>query len=105
VIAWLLDALSWACLLGGGAFAVVSGIGMLRFSDFYTRLHAAAVLDTLGAGLILLGLVLQSDWNLVTVKLFLVLSFLVLTGPTATHALAKAARHGGLCPRLGPTPE
>jgi multicomponent Na+:H+ antiporter subunit G len=101
-MAALVDGLSWLCLLGGGLFVVAGGLGVLRLPDFFARLHAAGVIDTLGAGLILLGLMLQAGWSLVGVKLFLVLNFMVLTGPTATHALAKAALHGGVCPRVEP---
>ena len=87
----LLDLLSWACLVGGGAFLVVGGIGVLRLPDFFSRLHAAGITDTGGASLILIGLMFQSGANLITVKLALILLFLMLTSPTSSHALAKAA--------------
>lgn len=76
-----------------GALVVLSGgIGLLRLPDFYTRTHAVGLTDTTGVGLILLGLLLQTpDWG-VAVRLLLILLFLVLTSPTATHALAQAAR-------------
>jgi multicomponent Na+:H+ antiporter subunit G len=92
----VVDIASWLCLLGGSAFCVIGGIGMLRMPDFYTRSHAASLTDTLGAALILLGLGLQSGFNLVSAKLVLVLIFLYLTSPTATHALVKAAYSRGL---------
>jgi len=92
----VVDIASWLCLLGGSAFCVIGGIGMLRMPDFYTRSHAASLTDTLGAALILLGLGLQSGFNLVSAKLLLVLIFLYLTSPTATHALVKAAYSRGL---------
>lgn len=92
------DLLSWACLLAGGFFGIVGGIGILRFPDVFTRFHAAGITDTLGAGLILLGLMLQAGWSLVTVKLLLILAFGLVTSPTATHALAKAALHGRVKP-------
>ena len=96
MIAPLLDALSWFLLLSGATFCVIAGIGMLRMPDFYTRCHAAGVGDTLGAGMILLGLALQSsDW-MVWCKLGFTLIFLWLTGPIATHALVKAAYARGL---------
>jgi len=101
MMAAVLDALSWSCLAGGGIFMVIGGIGLLRLPDFYTRLHAAGMTDTLGAGLILVGLALQSGLTLVTVKLLLTFGFLIFTSPTAAHALAKAAKHGKLQPRLG----
>ncbi|HEY5739768.1 MAG TPA: monovalent cation/H(+) antiporter subunit G [Gammaproteobacteria bacterium] len=85
--------------LGLGALLLISGsVGLLRFPDFYTRMHAAGVTDTLAAGLTIVGLMLISGWNLVLVKLVLILLFIFLTGPTASHALARAAQHGGLKP-------
>jgi multicomponent Na+:H+ antiporter subunit G len=86
-----IDLLSWLVLIGGVLFALIGGVGLLRLPDFYTRLHAAGVTDTLGAGLILLGLMLQAGWTLVTVKLLLILLLLWFTGVTATHALVRAA--------------
>ena len=97
-MAWVLDVGSWLALLSGGFFVLVGSLGLLRFPDFFCRIHAASITDTLGAGLIMFGLLLQSpDW-LVAAKLVFIVLFLVITGPTATHALAKAALHGGLRP-------
>jgi multicomponent Na+:H+ antiporter subunit G len=94
----VLNVLSWICLLGG-AFSLLTGaIGILRFPDFYTRLHAVSVCDTLGAGLVLIGLMLQGGLSLVTVKLILMFYFMMFTGPTAVHALAEAALQGKLKP-------
>jgi len=96
----IVDVLSWVCLLAGGFLGISGGIGMLRFPDFFTRLHAAGVTDTLCAGLILLGLMMQAGWGLVAVKLFFIILFLSFTSPVAAHALARAALHGGLKPLL-----
>ncbi len=87
----LVDIISWICLISGGVVAMIGGIGLLRFPDFYARLHAAGVTDTLVALLIVLGLALQSGISMLTIKLFLILLFLLFTAPTATHALARAA--------------
>lgn len=87
----LIDGLSGLVLLGGVFFIMVGSAGLLRMPDFYTRMHAAGITDTLGAGLVLMGLMLQSGWTLVTVKLLLILAFLWLTSPTASHALVRAA--------------
>ncbi len=87
----VIDALSWICLSGGAAFLLIGAIGALRFPDFYTRLHAVSICDTLGAGLVLVGLMLQGGLSLVTVKLLLMFYFMMFTGPTAVHALAQAA--------------
>jgi multicomponent Na+:H+ antiporter subunit G len=99
VSAWI-DAISWVCLVGGGLFCMVGGIGMLRMPDFYTRMHAASVIETLGAGLILLGLMLQAGFTLVAVKLAMVGVLILFASPTATHALARAAMVRGLKPQL-----
>lgn len=96
----VLDVLSWICLLGGSFFCVVGGIGLLRLPDFYTRTHAGGVTDTFGAGLVLIGLCLQSGATLNTVKMLLLLGFLWLASATTAHALVKAARTAGLEPKL-----
>jgi len=94
----VLDILSWAAILGGLFFMVVGAIGVLRMPDVYTRLHAAGMTDTMGAGLILIGLMLQADAPLVVVRLLLVWAFLLFTSPISTHALARAALSGGVEP-------
>jgi multicomponent Na+:H+ antiporter subunit G len=68
--------------------------------DFYTRVHAASVHDTLGAGLVLLGLLLQAGWTLVAAKLVVIGLLIFFTSPAATHALAKAALGRGVEPLL-----
>jgi multicomponent Na+:H+ antiporter subunit G len=97
----LIDAASWACLLAGSGFCVIGAIGLIRMPDLYTRMHAASVTDTLGAGLILLGLVLQAGFTLVAAKLLILVLLILFTTPTATHALARAAFLHGV-PPLGP---
>jgi len=92
----LREILVWACLVGGGLFSVIGGIGLLRMPDFYTRTHAASLTDTMGATLILLGLAIHNGIDLITVKLAIVFIFLFLTSPTAAHALVKAAYSKGL---------
>ena len=98
----LLDGLSWALLLGGGFFIFVGGLGLFRMPDFYTRIHAASLTDTMGAGMILIGLMLQSGWTLNSAKLVMILVFIFLTSPTSTHALAKAALFAGIRPLISP---
>ncbi len=95
------DVISWACLVTGGVFAIIGGIGLLRLPDVFTRMHAAGITDTMGAGLIFVGLMVQAGFTLVTVKLILILFFLLFTSPTATHALAKAALSDGVKPWRG----
>ena len=94
----VVEVISWAALLTGGFLVITGSIGMLRFPDLYTRMHAAGVTDTGGASLVLFGLMLQAGLTIVTVKLTLILWFLLFTGPVASHVLAKAALHGKLKP-------
>ncbi len=93
-----LNGLVWALLLAGAFFLVTGALGMVRLPDVFTRMHAAGMTDTMGAGLILVGLCVYSGANTVTLRLVLVLAFLWFTSPIATHALAKAALSGGAEP-------
>jgi multicomponent Na+:H+ antiporter subunit G len=99
-MAILLDLVTLSLLLGGVFLGISGAWGVIRFPDFYTRVHAAGVTDTLSAGMILGGLMLQSGFTLVTVKLAFILLFLWHTSPAASHALARAAMHAGLQPHL-----
>lgn len=93
-----LDILSWTLLAVGSFFVLIGGIGLLRMPDFFSRTHPAGLIDTLGATLIIGGLIAQSGATQVSVKLVLILILLFLTSPTATHALAQAALASGLKP-------
>lgn len=94
----LTNVLSAIFLITGGVFGVLGGIGLLRFPDFYTRLHAAGITDTLCAFLIIAGLLLQTGAALVSIKLLLILLFMIFTSPTASHALARAGLAAGVVP-------
>lgn len=97
----LLDILSWIFLLAGGFFVIVGAVGVLRFPDFYTRMHAAGVTDTLGADLILVGLLFQVPDGMTAIKLILIIVFILLTSPVSTHSLAHAAYAGREAPLTG----
>lgn len=99
-LALALDLASAALMITGAVFVIAGSIGVIRLPDFYTRMHAAGVTDTLGAELIVIGLMLQSGWSLVTAKLALLGLIVFLTSPTATHAIANAAYKSGLKPML-----
>ena len=95
-----IDLLSWAALVGGGFFYVVGAIGLNRMPDIFTRMHAVSVSETLGVGLMTLGMLLQAGFTLVAVKLIMIMVVLMWTGAVATHALARAAMHDGEQPLL-----
>ncbi len=97
----LADLVSWALLLGGGLVIIIGAIGLLRLPDVFSRMHAAGMTDTLGALLIVSGLVIQSGWHLNSARLLIILLFIFYTSPVSTHALAKAALHGGQRPLTG----
>lgn len=88
---FLLDIASWCLILTGGGFLLTGAIGVLRMPDFYTRLHAAGLTDTMGASFLAAGMLLQSGFNLTAVKLVLIALFVIITSPIATHALINAA--------------
>ena len=95
------DLLSIVSISAGLFFVLAGTLGVLRLPDFYTRLHAAGMTDTLGAELILIGLIIQSGFTQMSLKLLIVGFFLFVTSPTATHAVAHAAYKAGLKPKLG----
>lgn len=95
----LFDAASWVLLISGALVCVTGGIGLHRMPDFYSRTHAGGLTDTLGASLILLGLVFQAGLTLISAKLLIIALLLHLSSPTATHALVKAAYSRGLVVR------
>lgn len=89
---------STLCLLLGSFLCLSGGVGIIRFPDFYTRMHAVGVTDTLGAGMILIGLMLQNPDSLVIIKLLMILVMTIFISPVASHALAKAALRNDLVP-------
>ena len=99
---YALQVLSWVLIITGSIFVVIGGIGLLRLPDFYTRIHAAGITDTLGSWLIVAGLAVHEGFTLTTAKLIMLLLLMVLTSPLSSHALAKAAYVRGLDPLQGP---
>ncbi|MEE2567363.1 monovalent cation/H(+) antiporter subunit G [Hyphobacterium marinum] len=100
ILRLVLDAASIGMMATGMVFVLAGALGVLRLPDFFTRMHAAGVTDTLGAELIIFGLILQSGFTLLSAKLLLVGFILFLTSPTATHAVANAAHRAGQKPLL-----
>ena len=71
----ILDIISWAFLISGSFLCLTGVVGLLRFPDFFSRIHASCLTDTMGAGLILSGLMIQAGWGLVLPKLIMILLF------------------------------
>lgn len=94
----LINFASWLLILGGSAFLLTGAIGMIRLPDIFSRMHGAGIIDTMGATMLVLGMMLQAGLTIVSIKLFMILLFLMFTSPTTTHALARAALDAGLKP-------
>ena len=94
------DIASWTLIIIGSFGLLAGGIGVLRLPDVYTRMHAASITDTLGAGAIILGLMIQAPSILIAVKLVLMLVFFFFTSPTSSFSLAHAALSSGVEPIL-----
>jgi multicomponent Na+:H+ antiporter subunit G len=97
----LFDVIGGALAIFGALLAILGAIGVLRFPDVYTRIHAASITDTGGATLIILGLCLTAGLSAVTLKLLIVWLFLIFTTPVSAHALANAAFSAGHTPWIG----
>ena len=82
----------------GCFFIIVASIGIVRFPDFFSRIHPAGKSDTLGQLLILSGLTVYEGFTFVSIKLLIIFTFILIANPTATQALAKAAFVAGLKP-------
>lgn len=77
---------------------LIGGIGILRMPDLYSRMHASSLTDTMATLALFAGMMLHGGFTLATLKLAAIMLFLLLTGPTATYALANAAYRSGLKP-------
>jgi len=87
-------------LIAGAVFSMIGGLGLVRLPEFYSRMHGGGITDTMGAGLIVIGLMFLAGPTLTTFKLFVILFFLTVTSPSSCHALAKSAITHGLKPEL-----
>lgn len=92
-MALAIDWLSALLVLVGSIFCLIGAFGLIKMPNFITRVHCASLVDSLGAILILSGLIIQAGFTLTAIKLLLTLIFLMLTGPTAIHALVNTALH------------
>lgn len=89
------DLLAGACLILGSLLALIAGIGLVRFPDVLTRMHAATKPQTLGVLLILLGLSLRVEDRSVLAVLGLAAVFQLVTAPVSAHMLGRAALRAG----------
>jgi multicomponent Na+:H+ antiporter subunit G len=90
------DEIGLAIIAVGVLFDLLGCIGMVRFPDVYNRLQAGTKCVTLGVCLILIGTVVMADTTPMQLKALLCVVFILITSPTAAHALARAARRSGI---------
>ena len=95
MIEWIVQIVAGAFLIAGSVFYVIGALGLYRMPDVFARMHATSVSDTVGAGLMLVGMMIYAGLSLVTLKLAVILLLILYTGPVATHALARAAPASG----------
>jgi multicomponent Na+:H+ antiporter subunit G len=98
----LIDLLSILLLVGGAALFFAGTVGMLRFPDVYSRLHALTKGDNVGLGLTVLGLALRAESVASVGKLLLIWMLVLLAGATASHLIARASLRRGIKPWIHP---
>ncbi|MEL6287901.1 MAG: monovalent cation/H(+) antiporter subunit G [Pseudomonadota bacterium] len=96
----VLDLVAGVLILSGSAIALIGALGLIRMPDVFTRMHAAGMVDTLGATLLLAGMAIVAGWSLVTLKLLVLWLLFIFTSPVIGHALARAALYAGVRPIL-----
>ena len=98
MISGLINIISVVLLLAGTLFFLAGTVGLLRFPDIYTRIHALTKADNVGLGLIVLALALQASSVWVALKLILIWLLILLASSTTAHLVAKAALRNGIRP-------
>jgi multicomponent Na+:H+ antiporter subunit G len=94
----ILELLSMALLVIGATFFLAGTVGLLRFPDVYTRLHALAKVDNLGLGFTVLGLLIQAPGPVAALKLILVWLLALVTSATVSYLIAQRALDKGIVP-------
>ena len=94
----LITLISAVFIFTGAFFIFVAAVGIVRFPDFYARIHPAGKCDTTGQALVLFGLIIFEGCSLVSLKLLIIVLFIFMVNPAATHALANAAYTVGVKP-------
>ncbi len=95
-----IDVASWVLVLLGSFFVLTGAVGLVRMPEIFTRMHAVSVIDTLGIGLLALGMALQAGVSLAALKLVFLVAVYFFIGPVVTHALAQACLHERIAPLL-----
>jgi len=98
----VIDLLSMALILAGAAYFFAGTVGVLRFPDVFSRLHAITKADNVGLGLTALGLALRAESLAVVAKLLLIWVLVLIAGATASHLIARSSLQRGIKPWTAP---
>ena len=94
----ILDIFTSICFFIGSLSIIIGACGLIKLPDVFSRIHAAGMIDTGGTAFFILGMVLQTGWSLITVKLVLIGVFVFFTSPVTSHATAYLAREKNILP-------
>ena len=93
-----MEMISYILISFGLFFMGISALGLIRLPDFFTRTHAVSKTETLGISLVLIGLIFESGISIVSLKIFLVVAFVFIANPIASHLLSRSAIKNGTIP-------
>jgi multicomponent Na+:H+ antiporter subunit G len=94
----VLDIITGICFFVGSLSIIIGACGLIKLPDVFSRIHAAGMIDTGGTSFFLLGMIFQTGWSLITVKLILIGIFIFFTSPVTSHVTANLARQKNLIP-------
>jgi multicomponent Na+:H+ antiporter subunit G len=92
------DVITGICFFIGSLSIIIGACGLIKFPDVFSRIHAAGMIDTGGTAFFLLGMVVQTGWTLITVKLLLIGVFIFFTSPVSSHVTVNLARQKKIIP-------
>jgi multicomponent Na+:H+ antiporter subunit G len=92
------DIITGICFFIGSLSIIIGACGLIKLPDVFSRVHAAGMIDTGGTAFFLLGMIIQTGWSLITVKLLLVGIFIFFTSPVSSHVTVNLARQKKVIP-------
>ena len=95
---FVLDVTTGICFFIGSLSIIIGACGLIKLPDVFSRIHAAGIIDTGGTAFFVLGMIFQTGWSLITVKLILIGVFIFFTSPVTSHVTANLARKSNLMP-------
>ena len=93
----ILNIFTGICFFIGSLSIIIGACGLIKLPDVFSRIHAAGMIDTGGTAFFILGMVFQTGWSLITVKLILIGVF-IFTSPVTSHVTANLARQKNILP-------